>query len=178
MSPACPSVTPSTMPPQKTARPRWLLLAGYSSFCRSGAQGWRVSRVSVAAPARGGGFPELPGLRAALSRLCGRFPELLSPRAGVFGFRWQVSRVSVAVCLHAGPASRKTCQRSPVSVHGDSETRETRQGAGSAPIVGAETPFGRCGLKSARANEASPPGVIHSGLSRLHRMKSGCSRLN
>ena len=96
-----------------------------------------------------GRFPELPSLRAAISRLCGRFPELLSPRARVFGFSWQVVRVSVAVCPHAGSASRKTCRRSPVPVHGDSETRETRQEAGSVLIISVTTPFGRCGLKSA-----------------------------
>ena len=105
-----------------------------------------------------GRFPELPSLRAAISRLCGRFPELLSPRARVFGFSWQVVRVSVAVCPHAGSASRKTCRRSPVPVHGDSETRETRQGVGSVLIVSVTTPFGRCGLKS-----ASPKRSIASG---------------
>ncbi len=75
---------------------------------------------------RAGRFSEFASLRAAFRAPRGRFSELLRRRARVLGFRWQVSRVAVANYLHAGSESRETCQRSPVSVHGDSESRETR----------------------------------------------------
>ena len=114
--------------------------------------GWRVFRLAVAAAFEPSGFPslrswrvragrvcEFAGLRAAFRAPRGRFPGLLRRRARVSGFSRQVSRVAVANCLHAGPESRKTCQRTPVSVHSDSESRETRH----ARKRGGQTPA-RC----------------------------------
>ena len=86
--------------------------AGFPSFC---------SRRL-----RAGRFSEFAGLRAAFRAPRGRFSELLRRRARVSGFLRQVSRVAVSNCLHEGSESRETCQRRPISVHGDSESRKTR----------------------------------------------------
>ena len=86
--------------------------AGFPSFCS------RRPRV--------GRFSEFAGLRAAFRAPRGGFSELLRRRARVSGLLRQVSRVAVANRLHAGSGTRKTCRRSPISVHGHSESRETR----------------------------------------------------
>ena len=102
------------------------LTAGFPSYRISPCSGWRVFRAAVANLAEGGGFSEFPSPRAAISRSDGRFPELLGPRARVLGFWWLVFRVPVAICLHGDSESPKTCQRTPISVHDGSESRETR----------------------------------------------------
>ena len=162
---------------------------------RGGAQGWRrwrVSRVAGAAARRGGGFPEslsrrqpevagFPSCRAFVQRFrdfAAGFPSCCRPVQGfsafagrLSGFLWRFA------CMRARQVG-KPAGGAPFPCTAIRKPGKPARGAGSAPIVGAATPFGRRGLKPARANEASPPGVIRSGLSRLHRMKSGCSRQN
>ena len=90
--------------------------------------GWRVSRFSVAGPRRGGGFPDLASLHASFLGYRGGFPEFPSRRTGVLEFRRQVSRVSVAIRLHADSENPKTCRWNLVSVHDNSESRKTCHG--------------------------------------------------